>query len=472
MTGFVLVEGVTIHVKFTYANTAVNPTLSVNETEAKPIKQYEAAEVGGNDETSGWQAGSVVSLTYDGSAWIRDQGYNTNDKVEIGSSTASKWRKVLLHPSTDDNSTSSRSATTTDKVLYARYISVQPSTGTLHATIFDGSGASLTDLNASSITTGTVPFANLPTGTSADTVAVGNHTHVFPVTSVATLTGAISASDLLAQLGLTYAMHYRGTTDVIPPESGTYAAGDVLVRSDNYKEYVYDGTNWRELGDEFSYALKDHVHGNITNAGAIGNSTNWELDENDGLLVFDASNGNKIEKSAILFDGVTETQGLTPSGTWVNYAGGTRVTLNGTDEGESVASFYAPTTAGSEDQLLVSTEGEPAWLSDSIGDKYTPTYVNQGVLTEASVTQKKAFTIAINSTGTILVDNAYCSDTYVLEIVVTSGAGGLHGPIEWESFSADNTTVPPTANSIKLTTVATTEAVSGYIITARGETLN
>lgn len=57
--------------------------------------------------------------------------------------------------------------------------------------------------------------------------------------------------------GLTGAMHYRGAVNADPTStapSGTYAAGDIVTY--NNSEYVYDGTNWRELGDEGSYALK------------------------------------------------------------------------------------------------------------------------------------------------------------------------------------------------------------------------
>ena len=67
--------------------------------------------------------------------------------------------------------------------------------------------------------------------------------------------------------GLSGAMHYIGesTTD---PAGGTatveghedWASGDVVTY--NAKEYVYDGENWRELGDESSYAVK----GSIKNA--------------------------------------------------------------------------------------------------------------------------------------------------------------------------------------------------------------
>jgi len=37
MTGFYLTKGVTVHIKFTNANSAASPTLNINETGAKPI---------------------------------------------------------------------------------------------------------------------------------------------------------------------------------------------------------------------------------------------------------------------------------------------------------------------------------------------------------------------------------------------------------------------------------------------------
>ena len=81
-------------------------------------------------------------------------------------------------------------------------------------------------------------------------------------------------NDLNAAIsGLSGAMHYVGesTTD---PSTGTatveghedWAAGDVVTY--NAKEYVYDGENWRELGDESSYAIK----GSIVNADIAANA--------------------------------------------------------------------------------------------------------------------------------------------------------------------------------------------------------
>ena len=60
---FTLIDGVTVHIYFTYSNTAANPTLNVNSTGALPIYKY-GTTVPGTAATTSWQAGSVVSFTY------------------------------------------------------------------------------------------------------------------------------------------------------------------------------------------------------------------------------------------------------------------------------------------------------------------------------------------------------------------------------------------------------------------------
>ena len=71
MTGFTLNTGATIHVKFQYTNTATNPTLNVNSTGAKNMYRYGTTIVGSTTDLS-WDAGSVVTLTYDGTGWVMD----------------------------------------------------------------------------------------------------------------------------------------------------------------------------------------------------------------------------------------------------------------------------------------------------------------------------------------------------------------------------------------------------------------
>ena len=87
MPGFELKVGVTVHIKFTYNNTASNPQLNIATTGAKSIVQYGTTAVANSDSTSGWYAGAVISFTYDGTSWVRDQGFNTNTQDNYGNIT-------------------------------------------------------------------------------------------------------------------------------------------------------------------------------------------------------------------------------------------------------------------------------------------------------------------------------------------------------------------------------------------------
>lgn len=78
---------------------------------------------------------------------------------------------------------------------------------------------------------------------------------------------------------LSGAMHYEGdsTTDpdtegpTVEGHQGEWAKGDVVTY--NAKEFVYDGTSWRELGDESSFAIKGSIkNADIASDAAIDQS--------------------------------------------------------------------------------------------------------------------------------------------------------------------------------------------------------
>ena len=73
--------GVTIHVKFTYSNTAAEPKININSLGEKPMYLYGHTCPGVTPDTS-WDAGAVLSLTYDGTAWIVNDWINTNVGVQ------------------------------------------------------------------------------------------------------------------------------------------------------------------------------------------------------------------------------------------------------------------------------------------------------------------------------------------------------------------------------------------------------
>lgn len=68
ITGFKLVTGARVTIKFSAANTAANPTLNISGTGAKAIKMYGTTAVNVN----AWVAGAVVEFVYDGTNWLMD----------------------------------------------------------------------------------------------------------------------------------------------------------------------------------------------------------------------------------------------------------------------------------------------------------------------------------------------------------------------------------------------------------------
>lgn len=92
---FSLVEGVTVHIKFTNSNSATNPTLNVNGTGAKAIMRYGTTRPSNSTSTS-WQSGSVISFTYDGTYWQMNGWLNNNDYVTQSNLTSDSTRNILL----------------------------------------------------------------------------------------------------------------------------------------------------------------------------------------------------------------------------------------------------------------------------------------------------------------------------------------------------------------------------------------
>lgn len=97
---FTLAAGASVFVKFTNSNTSTNPTLSVNSSTAKSIYKYGSTVPGTTAKTS-WQAGSIVHLVYDGSAWqmvgwLNDDTTYTNGALGQGYGTCSTAEATAL----------------------------------------------------------------------------------------------------------------------------------------------------------------------------------------------------------------------------------------------------------------------------------------------------------------------------------------------------------------------------------------
>ena len=268
-------------------------------------------------------------------------------------------------------------------------ISITPGNGLINGT----SGTSQTAITTSgtiSIKQGGVTNAML--AGSIDNSKLSNSTITIGGNSVA-LGGSIS----LADLGLDSAMHYRGTVAAIPPASGTYVSGDVVVLSGTVKEYVYDGTNWRELGTEGSYKTKQTAYSDSTGTSEDTTATRFVYSISqtaDGIVSFKTRPLPTYNNYSLPVAKYNTLGGLKPAYTSTNAATLTTTAASNTD---------TPTVAAKS----TSTGRYYAVEADKNGIAYVNvpwTNVNSSYLTGVTTTvtgDGNAFTAVSASGGTI-----------------------------------------------------------------------
>lgn len=168
------------------------------------------------------------------------------------------------------------------------------------------SGAGATIASSKITGLGTAAAADVATsaiieGSTDDDLVSAAQVATFVAAEIAGLTGAMHFIGVITrQTGETDA---QAIARVVPdPESG-----DVVVMSDNAKEYVYDGTAWREVGDETEFVKKTTT---IAGVDLEDNITKTEL--LTALNVEDGAQENDIEEVQV--NGVA----LTPSSKAVN----------------------------------------------------------------------------------------------------------------------------------------------------------
>ena len=179
---FVLGSGAMVTVKFTYANTASNPTLNVNGTGAAAIMINGSTAAG--DEA--WAEGETVAFVYDGTSWhlVGAQG-----PAGVGIAAGGTTNQVLAKASNDDYDTkwvnqsgggggSSPFDAGTGSESAVLINTTYPNTA---------SGANAVAIGRTAAASGAYSFAagNNPETTGASTMAVGQETQAKADMSVA-----------------------------------------------------------------------------------------------------------------------------------------------------------------------------------------------------------------------------------------------------------------------------------------------
>lgn len=133
---------------------------------------------------------------------------------------------------------------------------VSQADGVVSAVMVDLTASDIPTLTLSKISdAGTAAAEDVATsaiaeGSTDDSLVTAAQVATFVASEVASLEGAMHFAGVVTrQTGETDAQAIARA--ITSPE-----AGDVVVMSDNAKEYIYDGTAWREVGDEGLYVQK------------------------------------------------------------------------------------------------------------------------------------------------------------------------------------------------------------------------
>ena len=230
------------------------------------------------------------------------------------------------------------------------------------------------------------------------------------------LVSAAQVSAFVAQeiAGLEGAMHFRGVITRQEGETDLEAiarvitkpqSGDVVVMSDNAKEYIYNGTAWREVGDETEFVKKTTT---IAGVDLEDNITKTEL--LTALNVADGAQVNvlesvKVNGSALSIDAnkavdVTVVEGSTNGTVAVN---GSDVAVHGLGSAayEDTTAFDAAGTAAG----LIANLGGSADIASVTGDVITI----KGGVTEAGgvVSNSSADDVTISPISTTAIQNLF-----------------------------------------------------------------
>ena len=240
------------------------------------------------------------------------------------------------------------------------------------------------------------------------------------------------------------------TTDPLPAFEFN---GDLLPSANDNPQVVYslgaDDSRWHHL------FLKGDIY--MQNLGtpeelATSNKIMWQSSYNNAEIYFAADPTASASKL------ILNSSANTDSTIAIAFAGEDTAYIN-----YSEPSFYPAITnggsLGTEDntwaKLYIGTD-------PSHGDAYTPIYWNNGTPATVIPVQYCEFTIK-ESKGVMLTHEAFTENSYVLQIVVTSGESNLNSPIRWASYSSGELALfcltPPSGD------------VSGYILVSRGDSI-
>lgn len=320
----------------------------------------------------------------------------------------------------------------------------------------------------------------------------------YPVTSVATKTGAVTLGTLtignktyngsgnttieIADLGLASTTTFLGITStnlsngsttspvtiVIGPTTGNVSPsnGSVVMEQSSGEEYIWTGNKWNLMGLASSWALANHIHGNILNNGTIASDTT--VGSGQHLVITDSN--NKVSRSSLSLDTTKTTEYLTHAGTWATppdnnttytFANGTNgftvTPLGGTAQTVTVTPSIVNNITGSGTSgYLAKFNGTNTLTNGPQLGSSTTTFLNNSgawsaptgdhkVTQAAAITTNAAYPVILaNSTATTAVTNTVNKAS---TLTYNPSTTKLHTPIVEVTSASFGGTLPSTGTT-------------------------
>ena len=238
--------------------------------------------------------------------------------------------------------------------------------------------------------------------------------------------------------GLEGAMHFRGVITRQTGETDAQAiarvitdpeSGDVVVMSDNAKEYIYDGTSWEEVGDEAEFVKKTTT---IAGVDLQDNITKTEL--LTALNVADGAQVNVLETVQVNGSALTPDANKAVNVTVAEGTTNGTVAVNGSDvavHGLGSAAYTASTAYEAAGSITTAIEALDADLDASGTAQHSGTFVVSGV------TEVDGVLTAVDS---VEVESAGAAATAKSEVIGTSADGASASTIYGCKAYADAST--------------------------------
>lgn len=304
---FTLIEGITIHVYFSNGNTAVSPTLNVNNTGAKSIYGLEE-----------WTTGGIFTFTYHNQIWYC-QGLNEivplskgGTGIDAGDNNVNWYNSSTLHPQFHvlfDPELGSFRVVYRGPLDGITTISDFTQSDYFHAAI-----RSVVPIWAYSIN-----FIVMGTGIATPGMLYEDSDNLYILFPDAIVFNGTYVNGLKGQLVYDANDGIYINPSTLLPSTPAWLSATVQDVTVNGSSVVSSGTAELYTGTSSgTLAAGDHGHGNISNSGDIAIMAT--ISNGDRLVIHDASNSD-ICNSSITF-GTSQTQFLANDGTWQTPATG------------------------------------------------------------------------------------------------------------------------------------------------------